>query len=365
MITMHKHIHGVRPLCQAFAESPASYYRSIQTRRGEPQMHQPSSKSIRCGELSSHSPRALCDEERKNILDIMNSQRFCDLAPGEIHATLLDEGTYLCSERTMYRILVSAGENQYRRQSPPRAYVKPELLATKPNQLWSWDITKLRGTQKWTYYYLYKILDVFSRYVVGWMVAYRERASLAEDLIADSCLKQNIVPGQLTVHSDNGSVMISHSVAQLLMDLGVAKTHSRPHVSNDNPYSESAFKTLKYRPDFPGYFGCIEDARAFCVNFFSWYNKEHHHGGIALLTPESVHYGYHGKILHTRTQTMNKAYSNHPERFVKGSPRVKPLPTSVWINKPTVDQSLTPDDQSVIYKPTIDHYVTQDDQSVI
>lgn len=342
MITTHKHNHGVRSLCQAFHESPASYYRSIKPPA------QDVSADQKIQNRTSLSPRALSDEERKNILNILHSQRFCDMAPGEIHATLLDEGAYYCSQRTMYRILESVKENHLRRQAPPRVYTKPELLTTKPNQLWSWDITKLRGTQKWTYYYLYKILDVFSRYVVGWMVAYRERASLAEDLIADSCLKQNIIPGQLTVHADNGSVMISHSLTQLMIDLGVAKTHSRPHVSNDNPYSESAFKTLKYRPDFPEYFGSIEDARAFCTNFFSWYNKEHHHSGIALLTPQSVHYGYYGKILHIRSQTMNNAYIEHPERFVKGSPLVKPLPKCVWINKPTVDQSLTPDDQSVI-----------------
>jgi putative transposase len=257
------------------------------------------------------------------------------MAPGEIHAILLDEGHYHCSERTMYRLLERQGQTVLRRQSAPRAYARPELLASRPNEVWSWDITKLKGPRKWTYFYLFKILDIFSRCVVGWMVAYRESSELAEALIAETCWKQDIAPGELTVHADNGSSMTSHVVAQLLADLGITKTHSRPHVSNDNPYSESAFKTLKYRPDFPERFGTIEEARSFCVDFFRWYNHEHRHSGIAMLTPASVHYHQHETMLKARSVVLANAYELHPERFVRGIPKVKSLPTEVWINKPT------------------------------
>jgi putative transposase len=285
----------------------------------------------------SKSPRALSAEERNIVLELMNSVRFCDVAPGEIYVTLLDEGTYHCSERSMYRILASAGENQIRRQSSPREYVKPELLATRPNELWSWDITKLRSPRKWTYFYLYTILDVFSRYVVGWMIAYRELALLAEWLIGETCLNQNIQRDQLTVHSDNAKVMKAQTLVQLYACLGVTKTHSRPYVSNDNPYSESAFKTLKYRPGFPAYFASIEEAREFCRQFFLWYNAEHRHSGIMMLTPESVHYGTYPHILEARKQTLEEAYNEHPERFVRGISKVKDPPTKVWINKPATE----------------------------
>jgi putative transposase len=242
--------------------------------------------------------------------------------------------------------IISAGNQR------PREYVKPELLATRPNELWSWDITKLHGPQKWTYYYLYKILDVFSRYVVGWMIAYRELAMLAEALIGDTCLKQSIQRGQLTVHSDNGSVMTSQKLAQLLGDLGVAKTHSRPYVSNDNPYSESAFKTLKYRPGFPACFGSIEDAREFCRRFFQWYNTEHRHSGIMMLTPESVHYGTYPHIVTTRRQTLQGAYMEHPERFVKGVSKVNDPPKRVWINKPATETSVIIRNDIAVSAPT-------------
>jgi putative transposase len=260
------------------------------------------------------------------------------MAPGEIYATLLDEGAYLCSERTMYRILARQGQTTIRRQSAPRNYERPEILATRPNELWSWDITKLKGPVKWTYFYLYKIIDVFSRYVVGWMVAFRESASLAEDLIAETCLKQEIVPGTLTVHADNGPSMTSRLVAHLLVDLGVAKTHSRPHVSNDNPFSESAFKTLKYRPDFPERFGSIEHARVHCQHFFGWYNTDHRHSGIAMLTPHQVHYGSFQQTLNQRSNTLVSAFLEHPERFVRGVAAAKQVPSEVWINKPTVKE---------------------------
>ena len=284
------------------------------------------------------SPRRLSEAEEEHVLQILNSERFRDTAPGEVYATLLDEGERICSERTMYRILARHGMTVERRQSVPRNYKKPELLATRPNELWSWDITKLKGPAKWTYYYLYKIIDVYSRYVVGWMVAHRESAELAEGLIAETILKQEIKPGQLTIHADRGSSMTSVTVGQLLADLGVTKTHSRPHVSNDNPYSESGFKTLKYRPGFPECFGSIEDARAFCRDFFSWYNTEHRHSGIAMLTPDSVHYNQYEKVLNARSIILFNAYMDHPERFVKGVPSVELVPKEVWINKPILKE---------------------------
>ncbi len=326
MIASHRETLGTGALCKAFGEPRASFYRS---RRETP----PST-------TKRQSPRALSEQEQHQVLDILNSDRFRDTAPGEAHATLLDEGVYMCSERTMYRILGLQGQTTERRQARAHHYPRPELLATQPNELWSWDITKLLGPAAWTYYYLYKILDVFSRYTVGWMVAHRELASLAEDLIAEACLKQNIQKGQLSIHADRGSSMTSHSVGQLLTDLGITKTHSRPHVSNDNPYSEAGFKTLKYRPDFPDRFGSIEDARAFCRSFFGWYNNEHRHSGIAMLTPVSVHHGVSGPILQSRAVTLVGAYLQHPERFVKGVPKVKSVPQEVWINKP-INEYLT------------------------
>lgn len=280
------------------------------------------------------SPRKLSVGEEKLVLDTLNSERFRDMAPGEIYATMLDEGLYLCSERTMYRVLARHHQSVVRRQSAPRAYTPPELLACRANELWSWDITKLKGPRKWTYFYLYKILDIFSRYVVGWMIAYRESALLAETLIAETCLKQKIKRGELTVHADNGSSMTSVPVAQLLGDLGITKTHSRPHVSNDNPYSESAFKTLKYRPDFPERFETIEHARSFSRQFFEWYNLEHRHSGIAMLTPASVHHNQYETVIEARSALLASAYQLHPERFVRGIPIVKSLPKEVWINKP-------------------------------
>lgn len=258
-----------------------------------------------------------------------------DKAPAEVYAALLDEGTYLCSIRTMYRILHAAHEVRERRQQLQHpVYVKPELLATGPNQVWSWDITKLKGPGKWQYYSLYVIMDIFSRYVVGWMVAEREAAILAERLIADSLHKQHIQPGQLVIHADRGASMRSKPVALLLADLGVTKTHSRPHTSNDNPYSEAQFKTLKYRPDFPDRFGSLEDARSFCRTFFRWYNQEHYHTGIALLPPAVVHYGLAEQVIQERSQVLAAAYQEHPERFVRKPPTPIALPQAAWINRP-------------------------------
>ena len=324
MILSHRKSLGVRALCEALSEPRSSWYRS--------QKQRPTIVPKR------RSSRRLTDTEKRRILDTLNSERFRDMAPGETYATLLDEGVYLCSERTMYRILSRHGQNVIRRQSAPRLYTRPELLATLPNEVWSWDITKLKGPVKWTYYYLYKVLDVFSRYVVGWMVAYRESADLAQEIIAEACRKQEIVPGTLTIHADNGSPMKALSFAQLLTDLGVAQSHSRPSVSNDNPFSESAFKTLKYHPGYPERFGSIEDARSFCREFFPWYNTEHRHSGIAMLTPENVHYNNYKEVLIARSQTLAHAFQLHPERFVKGVPKVKAVPSKVWINKPNTKE---------------------------
>jgi putative transposase len=279
--------------------------------------------------------RALAPEERTTVLEALNSERFVDLAPAEVHATLLDEGTYHCSVRTMHRILAENGQVRERRnQLRHPAYAKPELLATGPNQVWSWDITKLRGPGKWSHFALYVIIDIFSRYVVGWIVAPAESAVLAEEFIADACAKEEIVPGTLTLHADRGSSMKSKPVEFLLVDLGVAKTHSRPHVSDDNPYSESQFKTFKYRPDFPDRFGSIEHARAHCRHFFAWYNCEHHHSGIAMLTPDAVHHGYAEKILEQRGAVLAIAYAAHPERFGRGAPTPLLPPKEAWINPP-------------------------------
>jgi putative transposase len=311
---------GVRPTCEALGVAPASYYR----------WRRPRSPRKPCS-----SPRALSAEERQTVLDTLHERRFVDLAPGEVWATLLDDGRYLCSERTMYRILAANQEVRERRNQlrhPP--YAAPELLATRPNELWSWDITKLKGPAKWIYYYLYVILDVFSRYVVGWMVAERETAALAERLIETTCKRQGIVPGQLTVHADRGSPMRAKDLALLLADLGVTKTHSRPYTATDNPYSEAQFKTLKYRPEFPGRFGCLQDARRFCGPFFDWYNSEHRHNGLAMLTPHDVHYGLAEQRLAKRAAVLATAYAAHPERFPHGVPTPGRLPPAVWINKP-------------------------------
>jgi putative transposase len=281
------------------------------------------------------SPRALQPTEKAEVRQVLNSERFADQTPREVYATLIDEGKYLCSWRTMYRILDENQEVRERRnQLRHPHYTKPELLATQPNQLWSWDITKLLGPTKWTYYYLYNILDVFSRYAVGWLIAERESASLAEALIAATCVRQGIQPGQLTIHADRGSSMSSKPVALLMADLGVTKTHSRPHVSNDNPFSEAQFKTLKYRPDYPERFGCQTDARTWAGEFFRWYNYEHHHSAIGLLTPADVHFGRAQTILDQRQYVLHAAYLKNPERFVKGVSIPTQLPAAVWINPP-------------------------------
>lgn len=270
------------------------------------------------------------------MIETLHSDRFVDHAPATIYATLLDEGRYHCSIRTLYRILTAqAAVRERRNQLRHPVYQKPELLATAPNQVWSWDITKLLGPVTWSYFYLYVILDIFSRYVVGWMLAPAESAALAQRLITTTCLKQQIEPGQLTLHADRGSSMTSKPVALLLADLGITKTHSRPYTSDDNPFSEAQFKTLKYRPDFPERFGSLEDARFFCQRFFAWYNSEHRHSGIGLMTPAAVHEGRAATMRDARHQVLRAAYAAHPERFVSKPPQPPRLPHTVWINPPT------------------------------
>lgn len=275
------------------------------------------------------------------VLDQLNSQRFADQSPRQVYSKLLDEGDYLCSVRTMYRILAKNQSSRERRnQLRHPNYQKPELLATGPNEVWSWDITKLKGPEKWTYYYLYVILDIYSRCVVGWMLAHRESADLAKQLITTTIGKQGIKPEQLILHSDRGPSMTSHSVAQLLGSLGVTKSHSRPHVSNDNPFSESHFKTMKYRPEFPKRFGCYEDALQFSREFFDWYNNEHYHSGIGLLTPASLHDGQADEIIAGRKTTLQGAWKSNPERFVRGIPQPESIPKAVWINAPKREREM-------------------------
>jgi putative transposase len=312
---------GIKPICLALGVARASYYR----------FHSP---------LASRSserfyPRALSSEERHQVLGVLNEERFCDQAPAQVYASLLDEGQYLCSERTMYRILAEHHQLRERRDQlrHPR-YQAPELIASRPNEVWSWDITKLLGPAKWTYFYLYVILDIFSRYVVGWMLGYRESAELAKKLIELTLEREHIEPGSLTLHADRGASMTSKPVAFLLAGLGVTKTHSRPHVSNDNPYSESQFKTMKYCPQFPERFGCYQDAHRFCGEFFPWYNHQHHHSGLGYLTPYEVHCGLAQKRRDQRAEVLKEAFERNPQRFVRGLPKPALLPAAAWINKP-------------------------------
>jgi putative transposase len=322
---------GVLAACDVLGVARASFYRQRPI-LGPSALPAPGSAS------PSKRPapaRSLSAAERAGVLTALHEERFQDRSPAAVQATLLDEGQYLCSIRTMYRILAQQGESRERRdQLVHPAYQRPELLATGPNQLWSWDITKLLGPAKWTYFYLYVILDVFSRYVTGWMVAPREKAELAQQFIEQTIGKHQVPSGQLTIHADRGKVMTSKPVAFLMADLGVTKTHSRPYVSDDNPYSESQFRTLKYRPEFPDRFGCIQDSRAFCQQFFHWYNQEHRHSGIGLLTPAMVHFGEAPAVLTRRQAVLDAAYQAHPDRFVRRPPKPLPLPSAVWINRP-------------------------------
>lgn len=309
--------------CEALQISRATFYRHL-----NPDIPNPCKRP--------KPPLALDEQEKQMVIDTLHSEQFCDLSPYQVYAQLLDNDQYLCSIRTMYRILKDFhGEvKERRRQVAHHQYQKPELIATAPNQVWSWDITKLKGPVKWTYYYLYVIIDIFSRHVVGWMIANCERAGLAKQLIEKTCLKQNIKQHQLVIHSDRGPSMTSKTVALLLSDLGVTKSLNRPHVSNDNPFSEAQFRTLKYCSSFPERFGCLQDARSFCQQFFNWYNKEHRHSGIGLVTPEQLHYGLAQTVYDNRCEVLRKAFDKSPIRFKGKVPKPQSLPKAVWINKP-------------------------------
>jgi len=309
--------------CLALAYPRSSYYRQQQE------------KPVREPKPVTLSPRALPPEGRKRVRATLNSERFVDSSPRQVYGTLLDEGEYLCSVSTMYRILRENAEvREWRNQKRHPAYKKPELLATAPNQVWSWDITKLRGPVPHVSYYMYTILDIFSRYVVGYLIAKRELASLAKQLVADSCTKQGIEPDQLVLHADRGSSMASKTLALLLADLGVGKSHSRPYTSDDNPFSEAQFKTMKYRPDYPDRFGGLHHVRTWARPFFRWYNHEHRHTSLGLMTPATVHYGQAAELTLKRQAVLMAAYEKYPERFVQGQPVAPKLPTAVWINPP-------------------------------
>jgi putative transposase len=317
-------IIGTRPACRALGASPATVYR----RRRPPQPRVPRPRPT--------PARALSEPEREAVLEVLHSERFVDVSPEEVFATLLDEGSYLASTRTMYRLLAAqhGGVRERRDQLTHPAYAKPELLAERPNELWSWDVSKLKGPAKWTWFYLYVILDVFSRYIVGWTVQYRENAQLATALIEQAAEQQQITPKVLTLHADRGAPQRAKPVAFLLADLGITKTHSRPYTSSDNPYSESNFKTLKYRPEFPARFDDIEHARSHCRAFVDWYNHAHRHCGIGLMTPAAVHHGTAPALHQQRARVLEAAYARHPERFVRRAPVPPELPTAAWINKP-------------------------------
>jgi len=321
-------IIGTRPACRALGAAPATIYRC----RRPPEPRPPKPRTT--------PARALSEPERDAVLEVLHCERFVDSSPEQVYATLLDEGTYLASTRTMYRLLEAkhGGVRERRDQLTHPAYAKPELLAERPNELWSWDISKLKGPAKWTHFYLYVILDVFSRYVVAWTVQYRESGQLAKALIEQATEQQQVGPGVLTVHADRGGPMRGKPVAFLLADLGVTKTHSRPYTSSDNPYSESNFKTLKYRPEFPGRFNDIEHAREHCRRFFDWYNHHHRHSGIGLMTPTAVHHGQATELHAVRARVLEAAYARNPERFVRKPPAPPTLQTAAWINKPNTKE---------------------------
>lgn len=312
---------GVEAACAALGVPRATWYR-----------HQQPAKPRK---PRAKSPRALSDSEVEMVLATLNEARFMNRAPEEVYATLLEEGTFLCSPRTMYRILkANKAVRERRNQRRHPKYNKPELVARAPNEVWSWDITKLKGPAKGVYFYLYVLLDIFSRLVVGWMLADRENANLAGVLIAESCTRHGVQPDELILHSDRGAPMTAKCTAQLLSDLGVTRSLSRPHVSDDNPFSEAQFKTVKYAPGFPERFSGYEHARSYCREFFPWYNGEHRHSGIAMLTPQTVHDGRAEQVLAQRQAVLDAAYAVNPERFVHGPPKVRPLPKAVWINPP-------------------------------
>jgi putative transposase len=321
---------GVRAACRAVGRSQAEHYRRHRKSPPPPPKPAPPRRA---------QPRALSPGQREQVRAVLNSEEFVDAAPATVYHTLLDDGIYLASPSTMYRVLREHGEvRERRRHATHPAHVKPELWATAPNQVWSWDITRLRGPGRRDFYHLYCIIDIYSRYTVGWLVAARESEYLAEQLIADTLAKQNVTADQLTIHADRGSSMASRTVAQLLADLGVARSHSRPRTCDDNPFSESQFKTLKYRPDFPDRFTSIEHARAYCREFFRWYNHDHYHSGVGWHHPTDVHHGLTDGVDKARADVLSAAYRRHPDRFVRRPPTPPAIPTTVWINQPPTDE---------------------------
>lgn len=320
---------GVSAACQQL-EVPRGWYYRRQAEAGRAGTQKPPPQASR-----PRSAHALSEAEKEQVRAVLNSERFMDQAPREVYATLLDEGQYLCHWRTMYRVLAEHQEVRERRnlrQHP--AYSQPQLRATGPNQVWSWDITRLPGVATRTFYYLYLILDIYSRYIVGWMVVEQESAALAREFVAITCGKQQIAPEQLTLHSDRGSPMRAQTMAELLSKLGVAKSHSRPYTPNDNPYSEAQFKTLKEQPDYPGQFASLAEARQWTRTFVDWYNHDHHHVGLGLMTPAVVHHGQAEQVRIRRQQVLDAAYARHPERFKNGPPQAAGAPPEVWINPP-------------------------------
>jgi putative transposase len=315
---------GIVAACLTLGVSRASYYRAQKPRREPKPRPRPG--------------RALTDEERARVLATLDGEEFMDMAPAQVYAQLLEDGEYLCSERTMYRVLEDHDQVRERRaQRRHPEHVKPQLVATAPNQVWSWDTTKLPGPTRGTYFTLYVIIDIFSRYIVGWQVTTSESAAVAQRLIEACCKQQRVTRGQLTIHADRGSPMVAKSTAQLYVDLGVAKSHSRPHTSNDNPYSESNFRTLKYRPDMPERLGSVEHARQVIRALVDWYNDDHYHVSLALLHPVDVHYGRTADIVAARQRVLDDAHARHPERFVHGRPLQKSPPSAAWINPPPLD----------------------------
>lgn len=329
-------VMGVRAACAAMGVPRASYYRA----RGEAR------SALHTVRRPRRSPLALSELERQDVVDVLHSPEYVDVAPRTAYAMLLDAGIFLASVSTFYRILRACSGTRGRRDELAHpAYARPELLATRPCEVWSWDITKLKGPVKSAHFHLYVILDIFSRYVVGWMIADRESDQLAEALIGHTCDQEGIVPGQLTLHADRGAAMRSKLVADLLVDLDVVKSHSRPYTFDDNPYSEAQFKTMKYRPGFPERFHSLAEARAFCQTFFSWYNYEHRHSGIGYMTPAAVHNDVAKIIYEQRDQVLQTAFTRHPNRFKNRHPRPPALPVEAGINMPktTIKGDETPE----------------------
>jgi putative transposase len=315
---------GVVAACAALSMGRSRYYRAQKPKAAPTPRPSP--------------PRTLSGDERAKVLATLDSDEFMDKAPAQVFAKLLEDGRYLCSIRTMYRILAANAQVRERRaQRQHPTYTKPQLVATAPNQVWTWDITKLPGPTKGTYFALYVLLDLYSRYIVGWQVAQRESAAVYQELVKACCDDQGVVPEQLTIHSDRGSPMTAKSTALLYVDLGIAKSHSRPYTSNDNPYSEANFRTLKYRPDMPEHLGSVEHARQVMRALVAWYNDEHYHAGLALMHPADVHFGRTADIVAARQRVLDAAHAAYPERFVTGRPIQKAPPPAAWINPPPTE----------------------------